>query len=370
MFNHIIGNQKAKDFLTRTVNRGMIANSLLFAGPAGIGKSLFAKAFAKLILSQDDPTGIHQKKIESGNHPDIRIYRPEGKIGMHSIASMRQFCEEVYLTPFEAKWKIFIIHEADRMLPYSANALLKTFEEPAQDAIIILLSSHSSSLLPTVISRCRTIYFHPLSEQEIASFVTKQLNKSPEEAALVAYMAQGSIGQAVRLANEMVNPVRALLLDLLSKGKIKNYKEIVGIATEIAERVEVEKKEIEVELRKTLLGSCENLSATQKQNLEKEVDGAITLHAMHEAYALFEIILSWYRDLHLLSLNGNPSYLMHRDYLEACQLSAEKRDFLSIEDVQKAISETRLSLERSTSLQICLENLFLKLNLINSPYAK
>lgn len=365
MFDHIIGNQKAKDYLVHTADRGMIGNSLLFAGPEGVGKSLFADAFAKLLLCQDDPKGLHKHKVESGNHPDIRVYRPEGKIGMHSIASMRQFSEEVYLAPFEAKWKVFIIHEADRMFSYSANALLKTFEEPAQDAIIILLSSSPSSLLPTVLSRCRTIYFQPITEHDIASFVQQRFEKPQEEAKLIAYMAQGSLGQAVRLTNEGANPIRAQLLDLLAKGKVNNYKELAAIATEIAERVDAGKKEIEAEFRKSLLrGTGEDLSASQKQNLDKEVDGAVTMHAMQEAYALFEIILSWYRDLHLLSLKGDPSYLMHRDYQEACKIVAEKGNFLSIEDVQKAIAETRLSLERSTSLQICLENLFLKLNLL------
>lgn len=365
MFDHIIGNQKAKDYLTHTAHRGMVGNSLLFAGPDGIGKSLFAEAFAKLLLCQEDPKGLNKHKVESGNHPDIRVYRPEGKIGMHSIASMRQFSEEVYLAPFEAKWKVFIVHEADRMLSYSANALLKTFEEPAQDTIIILLSSSSSALLPTVLSRCRTIYFHPLSEHDIASFVVQRFGKTTEEAELIAYMAQGSIGQAVRLAQEGTNPVRALLLNLLSKGKLNHYKELSGIAAEIAERVDAGKKEIEVEIRKTLLrGSGEDLSASQKQNLEKEVDGAVATHAMQEAYVVFEIILAWYRDLHLFLLKGNASYVMHRDYQEACRLAAERGNILSMEEVQKAIAETRLALERSTSLQICLENLFLKLNLL------
>lgn len=365
MFDHIIGNQKVKDYLTHTARRGMAGNSLLFAGPDGIGKSLFADAFAKLLICQDDPQGTHKRKIESGNHPDIRIYRPEGKIGMHSIASMRHFSEEVYMAPFEAKWKVFIVHEADRMLSHSANALLKTFEEPAQDAVIILLSSKPSALLPTVMSRSRLIHFQPLIEQEIASFVIKRFDKPAEEAELIAYMAQGSIGQAVRLTNEGVSPVRALLLDLLAKGKLTHYKNLTAIAAEIAERVDAEKKQIEVDVRKTLLGGTgEDFSAAQKQSLEKEVEGAVSMHAMQEAYALFDIILSWYRDLHLLTLKGNPAYLMHRDYQEACHLLAEKGSVMAIEEVQKAIAETRLALERSTSLQICLENLFLKLNLL------
>lgn len=366
MFNHIIGNQRVKDYLTHTVYRKMIGNSLLFAGPDGVGKSLFADAFAKLVLCQDDPKGMNRRKIESGNHPDIRVYRPEGKIGMHSIASMRQFSEEVYLAPFEAKWKIFIIHEADRMLSYSANALLKTFEEPASDAIIILLSSSPFSLLPTVLSRCRTIYFQPLHEGEIASYVEGRFGKAKEDALMIASMAQGSIGQAVRLSNEGANPVRKSLLDRLAKGRFPSYKALSGFAAEIAEHVDAGKNEVEAEMRKILMhGSGEDLSASQKQNLEKEVDGAVTIYAMQEAYTLFEIILSWYRDLHLLSLKGNAAYLMHRDYMDACKLSAEKGNFILIEEVQKVIAEARLALERSTSLQICLENLFLKLGFLD-----
>lgn len=364
MFDHIIGNQKAKDYLTHTVKRERAGNSLLFAGQDGIGKSLFAESFAKLLICQIDPHGSHQRKIGSGNHPDIRTYRPEGKIGMHSIASMRQFNEEVYLKPFEAKWKIFILHEADRMLPQSANALLKTFEEPPQDAVIVLISSKPSALLPTVVSRSRLIFFQPLAEQEIASFIVNRFDKTFEDADLIAYMAQGSIGQAVRLVNEGASPVRTMLLDMLVKGKLTYYKQVMEISSEIAEHIEAEKKQVETEARKTLFGGMEDLSSLQKQSFEKEVDGVVALHGMQEAYALFEIILSWYRDLHLISLRGNVSYLMHRDYREACCLVAGQGNIIPMDDVLKAIADARLALERSTSLQICLENLFLKLNIL------
>jgi DNA polymerase-3 subunit delta' len=257
---------------------------------------------------------------------------------------------------------VFIIHDADRMLSYSANALLKTFEEPGQDTIIILLSSSPAALLPTVLSRCRSIFFNPLSEQEIASFVINRFNKTEEEAGMIAAMSQGSVGQAVRLANQDISPIRGLLLDFLQKGKWGHFKELTGIAAEIAGRIDAEKKEIEVEIRKTLLkGAGEDLSVTQKQALEKEVDGAVTMYAMQEAYALFEIVLAWYRDAHLLKLNGNPAYLMHRDYVDSCRRLSQN-DVMPLETVQTAIAEVKLLLERSTSLQICLENLFLKLH--------
>lgn len=365
MFDHIIGNQKIKDYLTTIVHRKMVGNSLLFAGPDGVGKSLFATAFAQMLMCQHDPTGSHKSKIASGNHPDIHVYRPEGKIGMHSIDSMRQFSQEVYLSPFESPWKIFIIYEADRMLPYSANALLKTFEEPAKDAIIILLSSSPSALLPTVLSRCRKLHFQPLTDEEVSSFIAQRFDKTEEEARSISHMAQGSIGQAVRLLHEGENPTRVQLLTLLSQGGGGRYKALTKIAEEIAGRVEDEKKEVETDLRKTLLKDFgEDLSASQKQSIEKEVDGAVALYGLQKAYALLDIVLSWYRDLHLLKLQGNTAYLYHHDFAHTAQEAAKKGYLIHLEGVQKIIADARLSLERSTSLSICLENLFLKLNLL------
>lgn len=366
MFNHILGNDSVKEYLSQTVKRGMAGNSLLFAGPDGVGKSLFAEAFAKLLITQNDPVGKNRRKVESGNHPDIRIYRPEGKIGMHSIASMRNLTEEVYLAPYEADKKIFIIHEADRMLPYSANALLKTFEEPSPDTVIILLSGNPSGLLPTVLSRCRTILFRPIDEEEIAQFVIARFGKSQEEAAVLAGMAQGSIGQALKLAEKGESSLREPLIELLANGTFSGYKMLTEAAASLAEKVESGKKEMEADARKALLhGSGEDLSSAQKQSIEKEVEGVATMYAMQEAFVLFDVILSWYRDLQLISVNGDAKLFLNRDVPRLLHQAFNRGKILPLDTVQKYIADARLALQRSTSLQICLENLFLKLGFLS-----
>lgn len=364
MFDEIIGNEQVKSYLRRLVDRGSVGNSLLFAGPDGIGKSLFAEAFAKLIICNDDPYGRHKAKIESGNHPDIRIYRPEGKIGMHSIASMRQLSEEVYLAPYEADRKVFILHDADRMLPYSANALLKTFEEPALDTVIILVSSAPASLLPTVLSRCRTVHFHALSESEISAYV---LNKGipADKAQMIAALAQGSIGNALRLLQEGSHPLRTRVIEMLAKGGVSTYKQLAEFAASIAEHVETEKGQIEANIRTELLrGTGEGLSAVQKQSIEKEVEGAASLHASQLARSLFNDILTWYRDLQLVAVDGNRNLIINRDYAAFCEQASARGDGKAIEDVQEILAEVRISLDRSTSIHICFESLFLKLGLI------
>ncbi|MBF5058662.1 hypothetical protein [Candidatus Neptunochlamydia vexilliferae] len=79
-------------------------------------------------------------------------HRRAGKKG--PIEAIRTLIEEANLPPFESERKVFIIHEADRMLPSSSNALLKTLEEPPSFVTIILISAHPEALLPTITSRC------------------------------------------------------------------------------------------------------------------------------------------------------------------------------------------------------------------------
>lgn len=365
-FAQLIGNDSIKSYLQKMVDSNMIANSLLFAGPEGIGKSHFAQAFAAQLICKNDPKGIHRQKIAEGNHPDIYHYRPEGKLGVHSIQSLRQLSDEVHLPPYESKWKVFIVHDADRMLTYSANALLKTFEEPPAYTIIILLSSSPKALLPTVLSRCRPIYFHAVSNHEIMKFLLNCYPQLNEEAARkYAVLSQGSMSVAKHLAEFGVNPNREQLLNILSKGNLQDYKELTNFVSELTERIEAAKKQIEKEAKEDLYKvPVENMSTQQQHALEKELEGIITMKQVQEAYALFDCILHWYRDLHLLIVGGERQYLMNLDYEEQLEQVLQKGNLISLERVRKAIAEAKLALQRSTSLQICLESLFLKLDLI------
>jgi len=351
-FDSIIGNEQIKRYLIRMVETKSLGTSLLFTGPDGIGKSLFAKALATLLLGSE-------------NHPDLHLYYPEGKIGLHSINSMRQFSQEVYLAPYQGQKKVFIIHNAERMLPYSSNALLKTFEEPAEDAVIILISSKPEALLPTILSRCRTIHFQSLADIEIAMALNSRWGQSEQNAKKLATLARGSLGNALRLQRGEGNELREMILAILSKGKMQMYKELSEGAEAISAKIDLLKKKCEESLQQEIIRiPQENLSAIQLQSFEKEIDGMAAMHMMNDAQALFDVIIGWYRDLELLHVNGNREYLFHRDFEPQLEQSLQRGEILPLETVQKAIVQARLSLERSTSLNLCLETLFLQLNLL------
>ncbi|MDP1834552.1 MAG: DNA polymerase III subunit [Chlamydiales bacterium] len=352
--SHIIGNDEIKTFLLRMISTERVGHSLLFAGTDGIGKSLFATALAQNLLA-----------TTRENHPDLHIYRPEGKLAMHSIDTMRAFNDEVHMPPNEAKYKVFIIHDADRMLSTGANALLKTFEEPSPHTLIILLSSSPQALLPTVMSRCRKLYFQPIAEAQIAAFLQQKHSCSIKEAERIAARSSGSIGRAMRLLSQPDDNKRDLMLDTLSSGRLPTYKHLATVVDTLNTSFEA--------LKESLSAACtseiaprgfEELTATQRDAFQKEIDGAVTLRVREEVDALFEVIMGWYRDLELLRCGGNTNLLVHRDRLEPLRHAFQCGRNRPLKDVQEAVVEARTNIQRSSSIRSTLESLLLKLDLI------
>ncbi len=139
--------------LSQMISSRQIPHALLFTGPRGAKLDEAARQFAI------DLVGQHP-------HPDVHEYFPEGKSEMHPIANLRKLTEDVGFVPYQAEKKLYILHEAEKMLPTSSNALLKTFEEPTSKTVIVLLSHHPEKMLSTILSRCRLVNF-PADPQKV-----------------------------------------------------------------------------------------------------------------------------------------------------------------------------------------------------------
>src|ERR1700733_12461311 len=100
-FSHILGNKAVKQTLTRLLAQKKMPHALLFAGPDGVGKSVFALETAKELLGEKA-----HARCERGSHPDLHVLRPEGKAELHSIEAMRTLIEEAAFPPFEASCKV------------------------------------------------------------------------------------------------------------------------------------------------------------------------------------------------------------------------------------------------------------------------
>lgn len=325
-FSKIVGNELAKSALKRMVEQKSVPNTLLFYGPDGIGKSLFALGLAELLMGSQ-----HAHKLATLNHPDLHIFRPEGKSAIHTMESVRKLIDEVALPPFEAPVKVFIIHDANQMLPYSSNALLKTFEEPSFHSYFILLTSAIDAMLPTIVSRCRKVPFFPIPQQEIENFVKEKWQKTPLEARRIAFLSHGSIAKAEQLALNNQIPWRSQLLEILSLHLPYEYPQFLKLTAEIEE----------------------NCMEAEGEG-ESEEGGSL----LAKADILFEEIAAWYRDLQLLKDGIAPEYLYHLDHIERLKV-AVLRPVPPLEKVIDHIAKCRLALQRNVKLRAVLEHFFI-----------
>lgn len=186
------------EMLMRSVKAGRIPHAILLSGSRGTGKRTIAKHIAQALLCRaaDVPCGDCPacKRFLSGNHPDAHILSTEGRsIGVDEIRALR---ERLALKPFEGGRHIAIIEQADKMTAAAQNALLKTLEEPAGDAVFFLITDFPGALLATITSRVRRVRFAPLTMEACARALEGR-GIDPSRARLLAGLAQGAVGRAL-----------------------------------------------------------------------------------------------------------------------------------------------------------------------------
>jgi DNA polymerase-3 subunit delta' len=168
----IIGQEKAVRILSGTIKRERVPTSILLSGDSGIGKKLAALNYAKALNCQTPVDSdacdrcISCAKIDKEIHPDVTTLLPEND--ELKIETIRRAEEILSLRPYEGKKKVLIVDDADKMNINSANAFLKTLEEPPDDSIIVLVSASPDRLPDTIRSRCMHVRFRPLSHEAFA----------------------------------------------------------------------------------------------------------------------------------------------------------------------------------------------------------
>lgn len=239
MLSNLVGNPNAKQTLKRLLANNRLPNSLLFAGPDGVGKRQFAIEIARLeicdsrtesgeacgvcascrrigatnIPAVTDKNKDDFKTVFFTNHRDVASVVPYKNFIL--VDAIRDLEKEANFRPFEAKSRFFIIDDADKMNDQAANALLKTLEEPPPTSYIFLITSRPDSLLPTIRSRCQTLRFAPVATDDIEHYLINERAYSHHEAVLAARLARGSIGQAVTIETTEFRKRRTRMCEVL-----------------------------------------------------------------------------------------------------------------------------------------------------------
>lgn len=192
---------RVRDFLARAVASGRASHAYLFLGSPGSGKLDAAWALAQALLCAEEaiPGACAAcddcVRVARRTHPDVHYYAPESATG-YLIVQTRDLLEDVALSPIRAKRKVYIIDRAEQLRANTANALLKTLEEPPESVTFILLGTSSDVMLPTIVSRCQCVPFRPLSTDESTTAVARATGLPPARCRMAVAVA-GSPARAV-----------------------------------------------------------------------------------------------------------------------------------------------------------------------------
>ena len=214
-------------------------HAYLFAGPRGTGKKSVAKlcAMAAVCRGEKKPCGVCGpcRRVLADTHPDV--HSVESAKGKQSIGVdvLRGVIEEVSVRSFEDGAKALIFPEADKMTAQAQNCLLKTLEEPPQDTVFFLVTDQPAALLPTIVSRCRTVRFHPLAVEDAAKRLTA-LGMDPEQARRRARMADGCVGQALEIDEERMALREKLTRDVFSVRRASDVLAAVNAYKDVKEQ--------------------------------------------------------------------------------------------------------------------------------------
>ena len=211
-FEGLLGNERLKDNLSRSVGRGRTAHFYVISGPAGSGKHTLARLLAAAMVCKGEDKPCLScpacRKVMAGAHPDfITVDDPEKKIV--PVDLIRQARADIYVRPNEAERKIYLFPRGHNMEIPSQNALLKVLEEPPSYGVFLLLTENPEKLLPTVRSRCIELNLLPLPENILHRQLTQEFPEVSEETLSAAIARSGGyLGQARQLMEEdsLVSP--------------------------------------------------------------------------------------------------------------------------------------------------------------------
>jgi DNA polymerase III subunit delta' len=327
-FSSLIGNERIKKLLQRAVAEDRIGQSLLMAGPCGVGKYHFAIALAQALncdqVNQGDACGkcVTCRKIERREHGDVRTLMREIKdptlvkdSRYIKIEYTRALSEQAQFRPYEGRRRVFIIDEAEWLRDAAANSLLKTLEEPPPTSLVVLVTSKPYSLIETIRSRCLMLNFAPLGAEQIEQHLRTKENRPIEEARLLARVSRGSIGRALEI-------------------KLDDYREMRNTMLEIVETLCLTR-----DMTK-LLRASEYLG----RKLEKE--------AFEEHLDSLSVLLD---DIFHLKLDGSAESLTNVDIAERLVRVAENITIEQITELADRIEQIFVALPRNVNRHLAME---------------
>ena len=329
-FDRILGQEQPKKILKNALQSSNVAHAYLFHGQESIGKKQIAIELAKSLNCASPIKGdacdecTSCRKIENRTHPDFFFVEPikntpTAREAVIKIEAIRELQRKLAFHPYEGKVKAAIIDNADLMNLQAANSFLKTLEEPPSATILILISSNPFKLLPTLISRCQTIQFQPLTHENIKK-ILKEI-----------------------MTEQMIGNDTLAFRTLRSRGSVKK-----ALAEDIESIVNI-RKEI-VSLLETISFDRMDVVFSQAKSWASQSD---------QWEIILNELMELVRDLAFFQSGCSESEVYNRDIAKRLKLLATRKTVNSWLKIFNAIHTTKIALSGNANAQLFFENMLI-----------
>jgi DNA polymerase-3 subunit delta' len=284
------------------------AHAFLFHGPAGVGKTAAAFAFAGAQLGD-------ARRVEERTHPDLRVVEPLGD--MIRIDVIRELHHDLHLRPFEADRRVYLLLGAHLLNDDAADALLKDLEEPPLYATIVLVADELGPIPETIRSRCQPVPFRRLSERAVRAWLAERAPELGEvETTAIARVAGGRLDRAGRLIDPAVRERRAAIIAAARGAYLDPAFQSADASRALLDAVDLSGTAAK-EREEVVVAGLDLTPRDAEQRIKRVQRGA----EREELLAQLEELAAWYRDLVVVA-GGAETTTIHADRLDDLRADA------------------------------------------------
>lgn len=314
-FDSVLGQPKVRDFLRQSLQSGRISHAYLFCGPTGSNKTSTAFALAQVLLcpnnSNADKGGLCGKcenctRIRRKSHPDVKFLEPAGANG-YLVEQIREIVNDCSFSPIQSDKKIYILDRVDLLNHASANAFLKTLEEPPDNVVFILLGRTRDSVLETIASRCQVIPFRHIPPSEAAGIIAQNTGATLEVSTEAMEACSGSITKAIeflRAGNDRI-AFRSWLMQSLGRIRTMSDHDILQLSKQILEKTKTPITDIQKDMDKSIAANSDFLARSAIKQIEARNKRQISKKTSDYLKQALSMISSWLRDASVIGIDAS-----------------------------------------------------------------
>lgn len=321
-FADVLGHEQTILHMKHAIQMDKVSHAYIINGEKGSGKKLLAGLFAQTLQCEKKGTEPCMecqscRQAVSLNQPDI-IRVTHEKANTISVEDIRtQVNGDIMVRPYSSPYKIYIIDEAEKLSAQAQNALLKTIEEPPVYGVILLLTSNTGMLLPTIRSRCVILNLKPVPDETVEKYLTEQMGVEKYQAKICTAFAQGNVGKAKRLAQS------------------ESFSEMLEHALHLVKYIqEMEIPELLADLKRI-------------NEYKMEINDYL------------DILAVWYRDVLLFKATRDADSIIFSDELIHIREKAKESSYEGLECIIKSLEKAKIRLNANVNFDMALELLLL-----------